>query len=120
MKLRLVFILMLFIFPLLGSGAQFLSVTDIHFDPFSTCSLNSIPCPIVSKLIANRPEEWPAIYQLKTENFLVPIFKAYYAVGNITGSPIETRSSAWPYYWCAIHHFTMLDYEACLLHSPRY
>ena len=56
---------------------------------------------------------------LQKANPLVSVFKDYYAVGNPTGQPIQTDPNAWPYYWCAIHYFTISDYEACLAAQNR-
>lgn len=46
-------------------AAYFLSVTDVHFDPFATCEIqnNNNVCPIVSALMAAEAEQWPAIFE---------------------------------------------------------
>jgi hypothetical protein len=42
---------------------SFLSVADIHFDPFVTCPTNSSDCPIVDKLLHAKADEWKQIFE---------------------------------------------------------
>jgi sphingomyelin phosphodiesterase acid-like 3 len=41
---------------------SFLVITDIHFDPFYTCTLKHIPCPIIDKLHKAPVSEWKEIF----------------------------------------------------------
>jgi sphingomyelin phosphodiesterase acid-like 3 len=43
-----------------GDIAHFLSTTDIHFDPFSTCK-NAIPCPLIENLRKAPSNQWKTI-----------------------------------------------------------
>lgn len=51
---------------------------------------------------------------LQKNNTLVQNYKYYYATGNPNGQPINTDPMSWPYYWCAISHFTPSNYEGCV------
>lgn len=49
----------------------FLSLSDIHFDPFIVCKVQKIkPCPLIQKLNAASATEWPAI--LKQYDTIAP------------------------------------------------
>ena len=41
---------------------KFLSVSDIHFNPFASCSPSIIPCPIIVKLSAAPAQKWRSIF----------------------------------------------------------
>ncbi|MDR3491244.1 MAG: metallophosphoesterase [Gammaproteobacteria bacterium] len=41
---------------------KFITVADIHFDPFTECPLSVRTCPLIDKLIHTQPVEWPAIF----------------------------------------------------------
>ncbi len=41
--------------------ASFLSVADIHFNPFYTCVKKNKACPLINKLVAASAVEWPKI-----------------------------------------------------------
>jgi sphingomyelin phosphodiesterase acid-like 3 len=41
----------------------FISVADIHFTPFTSCSSSTTPCPVIQQLIANPASQWPTILQ---------------------------------------------------------
>lgn len=41
----------------------FLILTDIHFTPFSTCSKDTSPCPLIMKLEKSPVTEWTSILQ---------------------------------------------------------
>lgn len=42
-------------------GASFISVADIHFNPFYICNKNNKGCPLINKLVAASATEWPKI-----------------------------------------------------------
>lgn len=43
-----------------SSNIHFLTLADIHFDPFYTCQ-NTVPCPIIEKLRQAPAEQWSAL-----------------------------------------------------------
>lgn len=66
---------------------QFLSLSDIHFDPFISCYLEKArPCPLIQKLVQAPASAWPAI--LKTNDTAPPMY------GLDTGTPLFTKSLA--------------------------
>ena len=52
---------------------QFMSLTDIHFDPFTTCTKEITPCPIIEKLQNSSVDQWDTI--LTTNDTLPPKYK---------------------------------------------
>lgn len=44
-----------------AASVGFVSVTDIHFDPFYTCIRNNKVCPLINKLVAAPAAAWPKI-----------------------------------------------------------
>jgi|GEM_PF-2177806 len=51
--------------PLLG---KFLSIADIHFDPFTICHLGVKACPLIADLQRTQPEEWASIFESEGAN----------------------------------------------------
>lgn len=43
-----------------ATAASFVSVADIHFNPFYSCNKNKV-CPLINKLVAAPTVEWPKI-----------------------------------------------------------
>ena len=41
--------------------ASFVSVADIHFNPFYTCTKKNKSCPLINKLVVAPAAEWPSI-----------------------------------------------------------
>jgi sphingomyelin phosphodiesterase acid-like 3 len=62
------------------STQQFISIADIHFDPFLTCK--SKPCPLIKKMQSEPPEAWPHL--LSKEDHSVTQYKkdANYSILN--------------------------------------
>lgn len=51
-------------FPLIASAqGNFVTLSDIHFDPFSTCIQSQKTCPVLDKLINSDVSQWNAIFQ---------------------------------------------------------
>ncbi len=46
---------------------QFISIADIHFDPFSSCK-EKTTCPLIQQLNAAPPEKWAAIFNQTTKS----------------------------------------------------
>lgn len=46
-------------------AAYFLSISDVHFDPFATCETQNTNdvCPIVTALMAAEVNQWPAVFE---------------------------------------------------------
>jgi sphingomyelin phosphodiesterase acid-like 3 len=44
-------------------AANFIAFSDIHFNPFYSCTKNTIPCPLIVKLTANDATQWQTILQ---------------------------------------------------------
>src|SRR3990167_3118990 len=55
------------------ASSYFMSLTDIHFDPFTTCTKEITPCPIIEKLQNASVDQWDAI--LSTDDTLPPKYK---------------------------------------------
>lgn len=69
--MRLMILLLLCWMPVVAySGTQapadipFLSLADIHFDPFTACQ-NQVPCPLIQALRQAPSSEWPSILAAK-------------------------------------------------------
>lgn len=43
-------------------SAPFLALSDIHFNPFFTCTRTVIPCPLVKELMATDYTKWDAVF----------------------------------------------------------
>lgn len=55
-------------------AAKFLSVADIHFDPFAGCVKSSKPCLSISKLRTAAPEKWAAIFEQYGEKTISNVY----------------------------------------------
>jgi sphingomyelin phosphodiesterase acid-like 3 len=42
---------------------KFLSVADVHFNPFATCSPSITPCPLIVKLQAAPAQDWKTLFE---------------------------------------------------------
>lgn len=52
-----------------NQSIKFISLTDIHFDPFILCkNLNQIPCRLIQQLKNSPASEWPAILAAQDKN----------------------------------------------------
>ncbi|MHB1948665.1 MAG: metallophosphoesterase [Gammaproteobacteria bacterium] len=49
--------------PSVEDTAKFLSVADIHFDPFSGCSIFKKPCESLTKLREANYQDWPNVFE---------------------------------------------------------
>lgn len=49
---------------------KFLAVSDIHFNPFSTCSVSIKPCPVIQALRQADPHQWSAILQQEHDSIV--------------------------------------------------
>lgn len=54
-----------------ASTGRFLGVTDIHFDPFTTCESQDTVCPIVSDLIKADAAQWASIFEREGSTGLI-------------------------------------------------
>jgi sphingomyelin phosphodiesterase acid-like 3 len=55
------------------ANTPFISLTDIHFNPFAACNIDTTPCPIVEKLRTASATEWNMI--LAEGDKTAPAFK---------------------------------------------
>lgn len=70
-----------------STNFRFLSLSDIHFDPFITCYLiKTRPCPLIQQLMQAPASDWPAILQAK--DTATPMY------GLDTGTPLFLKSLA--------------------------
>ncbi len=53
---------------------SFISIADIHFDPFAGCSTVQKPCKILSQLRHSPVQEWPAIFEKYPNKAVVRLF----------------------------------------------
>ena len=73
MRIIIKIVFLLSIFNILGvtqieaaqivSSGKFISISDIHFDPFIGCNQLPHPCPIISALQASDTQKWDAIFE---------------------------------------------------------
>lgn len=55
--------------PILATKtANFLAISDIHFDPFSACAKNQIPCPFLEQLQLANFQQWEPLFEKTTQN----------------------------------------------------
>lgn len=54
-------------------SASFISIADIHFDPFTTCMKDVTPCPLIEKLQQAPVEQWEML--LATYDVKLPQYK---------------------------------------------
>lgn len=121
--------------PMFGNNSGF-KLFAYNNDTFQVNDFVTYYLPINSNATNRlRDQQWQALYDfnnkyqpacsnncvlmngmnnLQENNSLVQDYKLYYAVGNPNSQPINTDAKDWPYYWCAISHFTQADYESCI------
>jgi sphingomyelin phosphodiesterase acid-like 3 len=56
-----------------ANNADFLTVTDIHFNPFFTCQSNSTYCPIINSLNKSKVSQWPSILKKEGARYFPPL-----------------------------------------------
>ena len=80
--LRLVAFIIIFFMSLSSIAAtnSFISIADIHFNPFDTCVPKQLPCPIIKRLMQTNARQWQIIFE-------------HYGSKKISHQPIDTNDA---------------------------